>query len=393
MHAALEADLAELKGMETSLLFPTGYQANMAVLSALGTSDSVIFSDALNHASIIDGCRLSKARVEVYAHRDMTDLERRIEQALEKRRIVVTDEIFSMDGVGAPMVELKALKERYNLILVTDSAHSTLVYGENGGGLSEKAGVFGVADFAIGTLSKAIGCQGGFVACSHTGREWLLNHGRAFIFTTALALPLVAGARAAIEVARTGELRSRLWSNADRLADALERPVLSPILPVILGEEERALSASAALLAAGIHVPAIRPPTVPAGACRLRVALSAGHTEEDIALLGRLLRPWCLSANIILNHSSLLLHCRILCFPSHRSTDRGRTVLRGVYEEEGFGGRNHATSLALPSSGWYPRVTKSPNPMTMSSSSSCLMGVYLTAYDHGRPGDGRCRHG
>ena len=292
LHAELERDLATLKHMETALLFPTGYQANMAVLSALGTSDTVVFSDALNHASIIDGCRLSKARVEIYAHRDMDDLERRIQAAPETRRIVVTDEIFSMDGVGAPMAELKRLKEAYDFILVTDSAHSTLVYGPTGGGWSEACGVPGVADFTIGTLSKAIGCQGGFVACSEQGREWLLNHGRSFIFTTALALPLVAAARAAIEVSHSGTYRERLWANAQQLATALGEDTPSPIVPVILGTEKKALAASASLLEKGLHVPAIRPPTVPEGACRLRVALSASHTAEEVGELGIQLNLW-----------------------------------------------------------------------------------------------------
>ncbi len=174
-HRALEETLARLKGTEAALVFPTGYQANLALLSALGTADTTLFSDALNHASIIDGCRLSRASVKIYRHRDLNHLERQLRET-EGRKIVVTDEIFSMDGVGAPMSGIAALKARYDFTLVTDSAHSTLVYGPNGAGWAAACGISDAVDFQVGTLSKAVGGHGGFVACSRAHREWLREH-------------------------------------------------------------------------------------------------------------------------------------------------------------------------------------------------------------------------
>ncbi len=274
-HEALEAELAELKGTEAALLFPTGFQANLSVLSALGQSGTV-FSDALNHASIIDGCRLARAEVRVFRHRDLAHLESLLDGSSHPR-VIVTDEIFSMSGEGAELAELAALARRWDCTLVTDAAHSTLVYGETGGGWAEACGTR--PHFQVGTLSKAVGALGGFVACSTLDRRWLLNVARPFIFTTALPLPVVAAARAAIRCAADGALRSRLWANVKALGAE------APIHPVILGPEAAALEASAALLEAGFHVPAIRPPTVPAGSARLRVALSAAHDEEVVRAL------------------------------------------------------------------------------------------------------------
>ncbi len=276
-HEALEAALADLKQAEAALLFPTGYQANLAVLSALGTADATIFSDALNHASIIDGCRLARARVEVYGHRDVDDLERRL-KTTAGRRIVVTDEVFSMEGSLAPLRELAALRDRYGFTLVTDAAHSTLVFGARGGGLPEALGVLDAVDFQVGTLSKAFGTLGGFVACSALRREWLLNVGRTFVFTTAPPLPLVAAAHASLTAA-TPERRATLWARVEQMG------ARSPIVPYVVGAEADAMAMSARLLEAGFHVPAIRPPTVPVGTSRLRVALSAAHSAADIDAL------------------------------------------------------------------------------------------------------------
>ena len=278
-HEALEAGLAELKQSEAALLFPTGYQANLAVLSALGTEGATVFSDALNHASIIDGCRLSRARVEVYAHRDMDDLERRM-KATPGRRVVVTDEVFSMEGTLAPLRELAALRDRYGFVLVTDAAHSTLVFGARGGGLPDATGLADAVDFQVGTLSKAFGTLGGFVACSAMRREWLLNVGRTFIFTTAPPLPIVAAAHAAL-LAATPQRRALLWARVEQMG------ARSPIVPFVVGTEADAMALSARLLEAGFHVPAIRPPTVPVGTSRLRVALSAAHCADDVEALRR----------------------------------------------------------------------------------------------------------
>jgi len=282
-HEALESDLAHLKGTENALLMPTGYQANVGLLSALGTEETTIFSDALNHASIIDGCRLSKAKIRVYRHRDMTHLEDLLRTDTAKRRVVVTDEVFSMDGHRAPLVELAKLKESYGFILITDSAHSTGVFGTHGAGLVEAAGITEAVDFQVGTLSKSIGAQGGFVATSTSARTWLLNRARAFIFSTALPTPTVSGARAAIRVmAEESEHVESLWNRVTQLCKALRIPPSGPIVPVIVGRESDAMTLSASLWRSGFHVPAIRPPTVPDGTCRLRIALSALHQSADV---------------------------------------------------------------------------------------------------------------
>lgn len=283
-HQALEAELAALKGAESALLFPTGFQANLGVLSAIGT-EGEIFSDALNHASIIDGCRLARAVVRVYPHNDLDALASLLEASTARRKVIVTDGLFSMDGDVARLQDLVVLKNRHGAHLVVDEAHSTLLYGPTGAGLAEAAGVADQIDFQIGTLSKAIGAQGGFVACSATRRSWLLNVARSYIFSTALPAPVVAAARAALQTASDGVLRAQLWQRVAQLSTALNRSLVSPIVPILLYHEDAAVAASHALLEAGFHVTPIRPPTVPPGTCRLRVALSAAHSPADIDAL------------------------------------------------------------------------------------------------------------
>ena len=290
-HAALEAELARLKGTEAALLFPTGYQANLAALSTLAGPGTTVFSDELCHASIIDGCQLSRAPVEVYRHRDLEDLEALLSACRTPRRLIVTDTVFSMEGTQAPLAELVALKRRHRALLVVDEAHATLVHGPHGGGLAEAAGVAAEVDVQVGTLSKAFGAHGGFVATSRQLERWLVNRARTIVFTTALPAPVVAAARAALRVAtRDGELRDRLWARVRQLADALDRRLESPIVPLVIGDNREALRASRRLLEAGFHVPAIRPPSVPAGTARLRVTLSAAHAEEEVAALAEAVR-------------------------------------------------------------------------------------------------------
>ncbi len=290
-HAALEEDLARLKGTESALLFPTGFQSNLGLLAALGGPDTAFYSDALNHASIIDGCRLAKGSVHVYGHRDMNSLESLLKGATASTRVVVSDALFSMDGTLAPLPELVSLCERYGALLVLDEAHSTLVFGDHGGGVAEHFGLADRVDFHVGTLSKAVGAQGGFVAMSAERRQWLLNTARSYVFTTALPVPMVAGARAAIGAA-TSELRGQLWKNIERFSAELGVPMSSPILSVVLGTEEAAMETSAALFTRGFHVGAIRPPTVPKGTSRLRIALSAAHAPEAIVGLASALSEW-----------------------------------------------------------------------------------------------------
>lgn len=293
-HAALAADLARLKGAEAAVLFPTGYQANVAALQALAAPGVTIFSDALNHASIIDGCRLAKAagaQICVYRHRDLAHLAQLL-AAHEGLRVIVSDVVFSMDGTRTPLAELVALKRRFGALLVTDAAHATLVFGPGGSGLAGALGLSAEIDLQVGTLSKAFGAQGGFVAASRLVIDWLVNRARGLIFSTALPVPVVAAAHAALRVGRREEaLRTRLRQHEARLAALLDQSVEGPIVPIIFGEAQRALEASAALAEAGFHVPAIRPPTVPAGTSRLRVALSAAHTEAQVEALCAALRP------------------------------------------------------------------------------------------------------
>jgi 8-amino-7-oxononanoate synthase len=281
-HDELEVELAAWKGQERALLFPTGYAANLGVLSVLGERDVTICSDELNHASIIDGCRMSKAKVEVYRHGDLDHLDKLLADA--HRAVVVSDTVFSMDGDVADVDSLSARCAANGALLVLDEAHAVLgtdtVEGEavepRSGSLPEV--------LRVGTLSKALASLGGFVAGPAPLVELLRNRARSFIFTTASTPADAAAALAALRVVRSSEgdeLRARLRAHVDRLRP--DHP--SPIVPVVLGDEERALEASAALLEQGILVPAIRPPTVPAGTSRLRVALSAAHTDDQVGRL------------------------------------------------------------------------------------------------------------
>ena len=291
-HAALAAELAALKGVEAALLTPTGFAANLSVMSALASlpGEVAVFSDAFNHASIIDGCRLATragATVQIYRHGDAQHLSELLAGCERPRRVIVTDTVFSMDGDLAPLADLVAVKERFDALLVVDDAHGTLVHGATGAGVAEQLGVSDGVDLHVGTLSKAFGALGGFVAGTTRWCDWVLNRGRAQIYSTALPLPVVAGARAALRAAREEpEHRERLWRHVVRVGEALGLPTASPIFSVVLGEAGAALDASRALLEAGFHATAIRPPTVPAGTSRLRVTVSAAHDEADV---GRLL--------------------------------------------------------------------------------------------------------
>jgi 8-amino-7-oxononanoate synthase len=276
IHHELEHALADWRRCERALLFPTGYMANLGVLSALGGPDVTVISDELNHASIIDGCRLSKSRVVVYPHCDLAACERAL-ASCTGRRIVVTDTVFSMDGDVAPVDALLGLCARYDALLIVDEAHAVL-------GPELPADLDGVAVLRIGTLSKTLGSLGGYVAAAGALVDLIINRSRPFIFTTAATPADCAAALAALTIYRGDEgdaLRTRLRGHIARVRAG--HP--SPIVPVMLGDEARALQAAATLLERGLLVPAIRPPTVPAGTCRLRVALSAAHTDAMVTRL------------------------------------------------------------------------------------------------------------
>jgi 8-amino-7-oxononanoate synthase len=294
-HRNLERSLAELVGQPAALLFPTGYQANVGVITAIAAPGDLIVSDAANHASLIDGCRLSRARISVYPHCDASAASRALAAGGEpfRRRLLVTESLFSMDGDRAPLQDLAAVATEQGAVLVVDEAHALGVLGPGGRGLCFEAGV--VPQILVGTLGKALGTAGGFVAGTIALRAVLLNRARTFIYTTAPPPPLAAAAAAAVALAsgRDGDdLRARAAANAARLRRALTTgglPILDRardlIVPLIVGRERQALAAAGALLDRGILVPAIRPPTVPVGSARLRITVSASHSPDDVDAL------------------------------------------------------------------------------------------------------------
>jgi 8-amino-7-oxononanoate synthase len=281
-HAALEEELAAWKHTDRALVFSSGYAANAGVLTVFGGPDATIFSDELNHASIIDGCRLSRAAVEVFRHNDVEHLAALL-AAAPGRKIVVADAVFSMDGDEAPVAELAELCARTGALLVLDEAHAVL-------GPCVPL-VDGLDVVHVGTLSKTLGSLGGWVAAPGPLIDLLVNRARSYIFTTGLSPADTAAAAAALDVLRSAE-GAVLLTHLRGLIERVRPGHPSPVVPVLLGEEERALEAAAALLDAGLLVPAIRPPTVPPGTSRLRIALSAAHTmpmvERLLAELGRL---------------------------------------------------------------------------------------------------------
>jgi 8-amino-7-oxononanoate synthase len=294
-HRELERRLAEFLGCPATLVFPTGYQTNLGLLTSLAGSDDLIVSDALNHASIIDGCRLSRAKVAVYPHGDAAAAGRLLNQSAFRRRIVVTESLFSMDGDVAPLAALAEAAATQDAILIVDEAHAFGVLGPGGRGLCAEAGI--VPDAMIATLGKALGSAGGFVAGHGALRDLLVNRARSFIYTTALPPPVAAAAGAALDLMSgpDGDRRRavldghRDWLLQELtrlgLADQAARRAIGPIVPIMLGDEARALRVSAGLAARGIFVPAIRPPTVPLGSARLRITLSAAHDRGDLDAL------------------------------------------------------------------------------------------------------------
>ena len=293
-HVALEERLARFEGQPAAVLFPTGFAANVATIGALAGEGDAILSDQLNHASLIDGCRLSRARLEVYRHNDLNDLEQRLKASRTTgRRLIVTDSIFGMDGSLAPLPELCQLAERRGAMLVIDEAHATGVFGENGRGLAEHFGVEHRVTVRIGTLSKAIGAMGGFVAGSRPLIDWLWNRARTQIYSTALPPSVCAAAVAAIEIIESEpERRQNLLRHSDDFrrqiaARGIETVAgsVGPIVPIILETPGRAVEAAWQLERAGFLVAAIRPPTVPSGTSRLRISLTSAHQPADLERL------------------------------------------------------------------------------------------------------------
>jgi 8-amino-7-oxononanoate synthase len=277
LHSELEEELAVWKRAARAVLFPTGFAANLGVLSTFGVAGGLVCSDALNHASIVDGCRLAHADVAVYRHREVEHLDRLL--AGRDRAVVVTDTVFSMDGDAAPVDAIAAVCRRRGALLVLDEAHAVL-----GPDPDPDADLAGVDCLRVGTLSKTLGSLGGFVAGPAPLIDLLVNRARSFVFTTASTPADTAAALAALRVMRSADgdaLRATLRAHIERVAPGHA----SPIIPILLGDEANALKASAFLLERGLLVPAIRPPTVPTGTSRLRIALSAAHTDAQVDAL------------------------------------------------------------------------------------------------------------
>src|SRR4051794_9631421 len=290
-HQKLEEKIARFKQTEAALLFSSGFLANVGVLSSLPEKGDVILSDQLNHASIIDGCRLSKANTVVYNHIDMNDLEEKLKEThFYKRRFIVTDGVFSMDGTIAPLDQIIRLGKQYDAYVIVDNAHATGVLGEKGRGTSEYFGVY--PDVVIGTLSKAVGTEGGFVTGSKVLIDFLLNNARTFIFQTAMPPSICAASYVALEIIEeSNEKRQLLFSNINKIKNRLEemgyvvKGDLTPIIPVIIGDPKEAIRFAEKLQENGIYAPAIRPPTVPNGESRIRLTVTSDHGSKEIDYL------------------------------------------------------------------------------------------------------------
>ena len=290
-YVALEAALAYFKGTEAALVFGSGYLANVGILPALAGRHDAVFSDRLNHASIVDGVRISGARLYRYRHNDAVDLERLLEEAGGvKRKVIVTETLFGMDGDLAPLERIVELKQRYGAALVVDEAHATGVLGPKGRGWVHAAGLARHVDIHMGTLSKAFGLYGGYVATKRSWAEFLVSSARSFIYSTALPPAVIGGAGAAIELVVAADYqRNRLKRLSESFRRGLRELGLDPgastsqIQPVVLGGAVEVVEAGRRLEQLGILAVPIRPPTVPQGAARLRFSLCATHTEDDIA--------------------------------------------------------------------------------------------------------------
>lgn len=300
LHGALETALAAWKGTEACLLFNTGYQANATLLPALLGPGDAVFSDALNHASLVDGCRLARAggaTVQVYRHLDLVDLTERMaawraEAGPGALALVATDAVFSMDGDTADLPALLELCRRFEALLLVDEAHATGLLGPSGAGLAEGQGVSGQVPLVMGTLGKALGSFGAFVCAPADLREHLVNTARGFIFSTALPPPVVGAALEGVRIARTEPWRrARALAHAQRLREVLGQPgVPSAIVPVPVGPDAEAVRLAEVLQARGFDVRAVRPPTVPEGSARLRITTGAHLEEGDVAALAAALR-------------------------------------------------------------------------------------------------------
>ncbi len=292
-HETLETSIASLKKTESCLIFNNGYAANTGIIPAFLGREDIIFSDRLNHASILDGILLSRAELKRYQHMDMQALEEGLRQSGRfRRRLIVTDSVFSMDGDVAPLEEIVRLAKEYDAMVMIDEAHGFGVLGQDGGGLAEELGLGSNIDIQMGTLSKSAGCFGAYTATSRMLRDYLINHARSFIYSTALPPSAAAAAKCAVDLIRDkavgGRLRQAVKKNAEHLRaglkmlgfDTMKSSTL--IIPILIGDPVKAVDMSKKLFNQGFFVQAIRPPTVPVHSARLRVTVTAKHTQDDL---------------------------------------------------------------------------------------------------------------
>ncbi len=290
LHQALEDEISKFKKKEAAIVFPTGYMANIGTICSLVSSGDLVICDRLNHASIIDGCRLSGATFRVYPHRDIGKLENILKKSTGyPRKLIVTDTVFSMDGDLAPLPDIVRIAHEYNAMVMADEAHGTGVFGENGRGVVEHFNLDKKVNIIMGTLSKAVGSLGGFVTGNSDLISYLRNKARTFMYTTALPPAACAASIAGIKlIQRSHSLRESLWHNVHYVKERLKSLNLnvtsldSPIIPIIIGNAKKAVDVSGFLFESGILIPAIRPPTVPDESSRLRVTIMATHTRADL---------------------------------------------------------------------------------------------------------------
>jgi glycine C-acetyltransferase len=291
LHVELEKRLAQFKGVEAAITFQSGFTANLATIPALVSKEDVIFSDRLNHASIIDGCRLSGAKIIAYEHNDVKSLEEQIQANLSqfRRALIVTDGVFSMDGDIAPLPDIYEVAKKYDILLMVDDAHGEGVLGNGGRGIVDHFGLHGKVDVEVGTMSKAFGVMGGIVAGSAVIIDWLRQRGRPFLFSSAMTVPDAAACLAAVDVLEDStQLVDKLWSNAKYFKAEMKAlgfntgVTETPITPVMLGEAPLAQQFSRELFDAGVFAMALGFPTVPQGKARIRVMISAAHAKDDL---------------------------------------------------------------------------------------------------------------
>jgi glycine C-acetyltransferase/8-amino-7-oxononanoate synthase len=293
LHEVLEGEISRFKGKEASIVFPTGYMANVGTISSLVSKGGLVICDKLNHASIIDGCRLSGADFRVYPHCDMKKLENILKKATKySRKLIVTDTVFSMDGDIAPLPDIVRIAHKYNAMVMADEAHGTGVFGENGRGVVEHFNLSKKVSIVMGTLSKAVGSLGGYVSGDADLINFLRNKARPFMYTTALPPAVCAASIAGIKLIRKNpSLRKSLWNNVRYLKKELDLlnfnliPSESPIIPILIGDAKKAVDMSKLLYKKGILIPAIRPPTVPTRSSRLRMTVMSTHTRKDLERL------------------------------------------------------------------------------------------------------------